>query len=89
MDDNNVTGSTYWGLQATVGNRDQLNIDPICRDAGAGGQWGHIAPTTWKLWGRHLPTLDCQRRSSLFFICFARELGSLPPKNSGPNPVSF
>ena len=51
---------------------------PFARDAGTGGgQWGQLAPTTLKLWGRRPPTLDCESRSFLFLFVFARELGSL------------
>ena len=49
------------------------------RDAGTVGGGGvvQLAPTTWELWGRRLPTLDCQCLSFLFLFVFARELGRL------------
>ena len=53
----------------------------MARDAGAGGQWGQLVPTTWKLWGLRPPTLNCQCFSFLFLFVFASKLWSLP-KNS-------
>ena len=77
-----LTANIPWGggagvpdLKQGLGNR-------------GGGQWGQLAPTTLKLWGRRPPTLDCESRSFLFLFVFARELWSLP-KNSGPNPGIF
>ena len=39
------------------------------RDAGTGGQWGQLAPTTLKLWCVP-PTLDCESGSFLFIFLF-------------------
>ena len=45
-----------------------------CRDAGTGGggggQWGQLAPTALKLWGRRPSTLNCESHSFFIFVCF-------------------
>ena len=86
-----VCDSHGWDCCAIFADCDDRGERPTTgtREPGrGGGQWGQLAPTTWKLWGHRPLNFGLLMSLFLFLFVFARELGALP-KNSGSHPRSF
>ena len=85
------TNKPHWKNSRVLSTLDaHLHKSREAGTGGGGGQWGNLTPPPQPgscVDAAH-PSLDCQCRSFLLLLVFARELGSLP-KIVGQNPGIF